>query len=198
MNRNDIPKVVPLLEGWATVEKALAMYDLIEREKPNLVVELGVFGGRSLIPQAIAVQNNGSGIVVGVDPWRLAPVLEGNLAAADADWWSKNVNLDEIHRGFVDTVWTWGLQDSIITVRSPSEQAVKVIPGDIDILHIDANHTELASCRDVENYLPLVRKSGFVWFDDSDWSTTQKAIMLMDGFCKRVMQVGTCILFQKT
>lgn len=38
-----ISKLVPTLEGWATVEKAVAMARLITQEQPKLIVEIGVF-----------------------------------------------------------------------------------------------------------------------------------------------------------
>jgi hypothetical protein len=185
------------LEGWATVEKAMAMATLIEEEKPGVVVELGVFGGRSLIPQAMALRANGAGVIIGVDPWKLEPVLEGEIADADKDWWTKNVDLEEIESGFFWKLWELELADWTVIVRGTSKQAIPVIPAKIDILHVDGNHSTLASTRDVSLYLPKVRPGGFVWFDDTDWPTTKKAVGLLDEACERVKAVGSCVLFRK-
>jgi hypothetical protein len=185
------------MEGWASPEKALAMAELIEEEIPNVVVELGVFGGRSLIPQAMALRTAGSGVIIGVDPWRLAPVLEGDPSEADKDWWTNNVNLHEIHKGFMEALWKYDLSRWAIIMRGTSEEVFFAIPKKIDILHIDGNHTEVASVRDVSLYLPRVAPGGFVWFDDTDWPTTEKAVGLLDEACERVKAVGSCVLFRK-
>ena len=44
------------LEGWCTRHKASVMMDLIFWTKPKVVVEIGVWGGKSLIPMAFAVK----------------------------------------------------------------------------------------------------------------------------------------------
>lgn len=192
-----ITEIVPKLEGWASVEKALAMAELIKEAKPRTLVEIGVFGGRSLIPQALAMRDNGYGRIYGIDPWNLDAVLEGNPCEADRDWWSKNVDLHVIHKGFMEALWRHGLSENTVVIRGTASMCSNLFPV-IDILHIDGNHTELASCRDVELYLPRVpKKRGMIWFDDCDWASTQKAIAILDKTCERVNQVGNCILFRK-
>lgn len=193
---DQIASLIPRLEGWATVEKAVAMADLIVSSKPKVIVEIGVFGGRSLIPQALALRELGSGHIYGIDPWRLAPVLEGNLNEADAKWWSRNVDLHEIHKGFMEALWREALDPWVTILRCTAEQALPLLP-EIDILHIDGNHSELASCRDVEQFLPKVPAGGLIWFDDIDWETTRQAVLLLSTACERVQDVGTCALFRK-
>jgi len=62
-----------------------------------------------------------------------------------------------------------------------SEEYSNIINYEIDILHIDGNHEEESSCKDVELYLPRVKKGGYVWFDDANWHQTQKAINLLQN-----------------
>ncbi|MBI2809024.1 MAG: hypothetical protein HYX68_28910 [Planctomycetes bacterium] len=47
------------LEGWCTPEKAQMLAALIIDALPALCVEIGVHGGKSLIPQAMALRQTG-------------------------------------------------------------------------------------------------------------------------------------------
>jgi hypothetical protein len=50
-----LPENYDTLHGWCTRKKATVMMDYIRKLKPTLSVELGVFGGRSLL--AIALES---------------------------------------------------------------------------------------------------------------------------------------------
>lgn len=182
------------LEGWATIEKATAMTDLILELKPKTVVEIGVFGGRSLIPQGMALRDLGFGHIFGIDPWKTIDAIEGNPGEENIKWWS-DLDLHDIHKGCMKAIWKEELDNWITILRCTSIQALALIPK-IDILHIDGNHTELASCRDVDYFLPNVRRGGYVWFDDIDWPSTKAAIQKLEAQCKRIKEVGNCALFQ--
>ncbi|MBI2810794.1 MAG: class I SAM-dependent methyltransferase [Candidatus Melainabacteria bacterium] len=43
--------------------------DYIFELKPERVVEIGVFGGKSLVPMACALRANQKGRIYGIDPW---------------------------------------------------------------------------------------------------------------------------------
>src|SRR5271170_6961170 len=64
-----IATTLPTLDGWATSEKGCTLAALVLANKPKLVVEIGVFAGRSLLPMALALKANGSGKVIGIDPY---------------------------------------------------------------------------------------------------------------------------------
>ena len=49
------------LEGWCTDNKASILIDLILESKPTIIVEIGVFGGKSLVPMAFALKENNWG-----------------------------------------------------------------------------------------------------------------------------------------
>jgi hypothetical protein len=190
------------MEGWCSPEKALAMAELILEVRPKLVVELGVFGGRSLVPQAIALRETGQGVIIGIDPWENEAALEGVNNPADRDWWS-TVDLDYIHRHCMEHIWLNELEHYIVIVRARSERCLPALGLDeIDICHIDGNHSELASCRDVADWVPRVRSGGYVWFDDSNWESTQKAVEMMLRYAVPLTEIGNenerCRLFRRT
>ena len=90
-------------------------------------------------------------------------------------------------------------QSQCITYKETSASAYEKIPYDIDILHIDGNHSEEASFFDIVTYYPKVKSGGYIWFDDKNWATTKKAIDYLYENCIYIQMVdnGNCILFQK-
>ena len=55
------------------------------RERPKVIVELGIFGGRSLLPQALQLRDNGDGgIIYGIDPWTKAAALDRTADTPDS------------------------------------------------------------------------------------------------------------------
>lgn len=184
------------LEGWTTGDKGVELAKLILKEKPKVVVELGVFGGRSLIAMAMALRAAGGGKAFGIDPWRLQVAIEGETDTANIQWWTNNINLHEIHRGAMEAIWRLGLDQWAIIIRAASQDVLQLFPM-IEVLHIDANHSELASCRDVENFVPRVPSGKWVIFDDSDWGSTRKAVALLNGYCELVKDYGSWRLYQR-
>ena len=160
-----------ITDGWTPVDRGLEMAQLVLEHRPGIVCELGVFGGRSIVPMALALRHAGCGVVYGVDAWRVEPCLEGENDA-NKEWWSK-VDLDAIHLKVMNIVWRLGLEQIAIIIRARSQDVPQLFPQ-IDFLNIDACHSEVASCRDVENYLPRVKSGGLIWMDDADWPSTQK------------------------
>lgn len=172
--KTKIETLIPKMEGWAMVPKALAMAELILEAKPLIVVELGVFGGRSLLPQALALREAGQGIIYGVDPMQIAPATEGEIGEANLQWWMKDCPLHTIHEGAMQAMWREGLEPWFIYIRATAEHAAHMFKS-IDMLHFDQNHSETASMRDIQIYYPLVKPGGHIWFDDVNWETTKKA-----------------------
>lgn len=195
--RQQIINAITPLQGWCGAEKAIAMAELILEKEPMNVVEIGVFGGRSLIAQALALKQNKKGVIYGIDSWRTVDTIEGNISDADKQWWTKNVDLHGIHAGCMNAVWTADIDKHCIIIRASSQHVPRLFPGGIDILHIDGCHSEQASVRDVQHYLPQMNFGGYVWFDDASWPTTQKAIGLIREKYEPMRKVDDCVLFQK-
>jgi hypothetical protein len=191
-----IASIVPQMQGWCSVEKALAMAELITVTKPAVVVEVGVFGGRSLIPMAMALKENGFGVAYGIDPWKKEYALEGKNDPANDDWWAAQ-DLDKVHQHAAQAIWLRDLDENCVLIRAPSQACRFLFNDGIDIFHLDGSHSELSSCRDVNLYLPKVKVGGYVWMDDCDWPTTQAAVKLLESQCKHVSSVGSCRLYLK-
>lgn len=170
------------LEGWCTKNKASILIDLVFILRPNKIVEIGVWGGKSLIPMAQSLKQLGKGKIYGIDPWDSLASVEG-MEGANYEWWGK-VDHRLILMGLIEKIFQFQLNEQIELIKETSENAP--IIEDIDILHIDGNHSEKSSMLDVNKWIPLVRKGGIIILDDMDWITNEKAVKFLDEHCIRV------------
>lgn len=186
------------LPGWCTVEKAKVLFDLAHLCKSKVSLELGVFGGRSLIAIALAHQQMKSGFVIGVDAWSKQASVEGTNDKANDEWWS-NVNYLDIYKSCLQAIDDSALNDYCGTVRMKSQDVgILMRENYIDLLHQDSNHSEEVTCVEVELFASKVKENGYWISDDTDWSTTQKSqgLLLEKGF-RLVADHTTYKVFQK-
>lgn len=188
---------LPKMEGWCPPDKATSIAVDILNHQPEVCVEIGVFAGRSLLAAALALKENGRGVIYGIDPWTPDASSEGFVEGdANRVWWGK-LDHNVIMQQFLDYIALLGVQDSIRVVRKTNREALPEITlvSPIDWLHIDGNHSVELARYDVENYVPLVRSGGRIWFDDVDWGSTASALSLMDNYAQWDVQVGNCARF---
>lgn len=171
------------LEGWCSPQKAATLIDLVFKTQAKTIVEIGVFGGKSLIPMAFALKAQGEGIVIGIDPWSAAESTVGEMDEANREWWAK-IDHEAIYQGLKGSVKEFKLQKHVRLIKASSAEA-EAIPS-IDILHIDGNHSEVTSVFDVLKWVPMVRSGGLIIFDDLDWATTKKASSLLDEYADKL------------
>ena len=171
-----IAATVPKMEGWAWIEKANHLATMIIENKPKLVVEIGVFGGRSLIPMGLALRAVGEGGVAwGIDPWMKEAALEGQTDPVNDEWWGK-LNLEHlprIHR----PCYFGAINPGNTVVREKGDRAVKFFDDySISLLHSDSNHSELISLQEVDLWHRKIAYNGLWVFDDVHWPTQKKAV----------------------
>lgn len=191
-----VSEQVKITDGWTEESRCIEMAQLILDHRPRIVVEIGVFGGRTLISQGLAMKEANCGRVYGLDPWRTQDAVEDENKD-NAEWWSK-VDMEEFHRKTMGHIWRLGLDEWVSVIRSPAQFVASLFhDGDIGIIYIDGNHSEKASCRDVNLWLPKVVSGGHVWFDDAGWPSTQAALRLLDDACEKVKDGGHYRLYRK-
>lgn len=178
------------LDGWCSHEKAGILIDLIMKVRPKTIVEIGVWGGKSLVPMACALKANDCGKIFGIDPWNPVNSLQWVNNESNENYWSR-VDHEGIMNTLISKIDQFGLEDHIELIRSTSGDA-PIIP-DIDILHIDGNHTEPSTFLDVTKWVPLVKRGGWIIFDDMTWCengifTAAKAVAWLDDHCVRFAQ----------
>lgn len=182
----NLTQIVNSLEGWCTPEKAQVLFNLVLKSDSQVSLELGVFGGRSLIPIGLAHQQKGSGFVLGIDAWNKQASVEGDGASAPGTttqendaWWSK-VDYQAIHTGCQKAIEKYNLAEFCGTVKMRTlSVGLLIMDNSIDLLHQDSNHSEEISCAEVELYFPKMRDGSYWISDDSDWASTQKSMELL-------------------
>jgi cephalosporin hydroxylase len=171
-----LPSNFDSIRGWCTKEKALTLMNLVYQSSPKLSLELGVFGGRSLVVIAIAAKKvNPLSKVIGVDAWTSQASLEGTNDKANDDWWSK-IDYDDMY-AYTKKIMIENEVDSVVDLwKCKSNECVNRFEDtSIDLLHQDSNHSEEISCEEVELFWNKVKVGGHWIFDDANWPTTQEA-----------------------
>jgi len=191
-----IQTYIPPLGQWLDLSRAHYMVELILENKPEVCVEIGSFRGQSLITQAFAIRENNFGKIYAIDPWKVEFAVEGSNAPENDEWWAKAIDLNAIHTECMSHVWEHHLDPWVVVIRSASQHVHQLFPQ-IDHLYIDGCHSEVASCRDVDLYVPQVRAEGIVMMDDADWPTTQEALRSISEYCELTKDFGNLKVYRK-
>ncbi len=144
--------------AWSGLENRFQ--DLLEPVGPILLaVELGVDYGFSAFCLAAALP---SATIIGIDPYDRLPTEDKKRSIALGS------------RGIIGThaAETWvekhrSAFPNFVPLKLTSAEALKMVSGPIDVLHIDAFHTYDDVRRDFEQWEPLLRPGGCVLFHDT-------------------------------
>lgn len=175
---------LPSLEGWCSSFKAGALFDIMLLFQPDVVVEIGVYGGKSLVPMAMGLQENNKGIIYGIDPWSAGDSVQG-MDGVNKDWWGK-LDHERILACLASSIVRLNLRNIITLVRNTSADAADI--HNIDVLHIDGNHSEQSALFDVNKWVPLVKTGGLIIFDDTTWGTTGAAVTWLNANCIKLFE----------
>jgi predicted O-methyltransferase YrrM len=186
------------VEGWCSRQKASILFDIITATGAKTVVEIGVWGGKSLLPMAYALMRmRQNGQIYGIDPWDSRASIEGITHEQNLAFWA-NADHTSVLRHLEQVIDHWGLNDTVTLIQATS-QAAPEIPN-IDILHIDGNHSDATSYIDVTKWVPLVKKGGWIIFDDMNWfengvTTPRRAIDYLNQHCHKIAEINEFCLW---
>jgi hypothetical protein len=155
-------KVIEYLAGsWCSAEKAELLMDVVLVTRPKVCVEVGAFTGSSVLPVAAALKYVGQGQILAIDAWSNKEAIK-HLDEEDPNraWWAQ-VDMNAVYNTFQQTIKTWSLSSYCVSIRAPSNKAVKQM-GDIDFLHLDGDYSEKGSLEDTSLYLPKVKSGGYI------------------------------------
>jgi hypothetical protein len=189
-------KELPSIPGWCSKNKAEAMMDLIFAVQPEVCVELGVFAGASIFPTAYALKYLNKGRVYAIDDWTIEESVKFyENDTAHRKWW-ETIDLNLIHKSFLQLLKDYKLEKYCVTIKKSFEEAVDDIEQ-IDILHIDATHTNEGDFIHAMTYLPKVKQGGYIWFDG--WLTSPDAFDYLETECEieMIIENENCILLRK-
>lgn len=182
-------KIFRATPGWCPLDKAKYLYELIEEHEPEVILEIGVFMGKSFLPMAMAAKQYG-GKAIGIEPFSLAPTQEGVNPKDNDKWWAQ-VDYKDMERRIDGGIIRYKLENTVTIIKKTSKEALAEMPAEIGLIHQDSNHSEAVSYWETQNYAPLLAEGGFYVLDDIDWAvdgklTNEKSITLLDKLFKRV------------
>lgn len=164
------------LEGWCTLDKAKVLFSLVEQFRPELCLEIGTFGGKSLRAIAYGLKCTGRGIVFGIDPWAVDPCIEGTNAEANNQWWA-SVPWDKIINEYFSINQRYGLLEFTSHFRKHDRDCLRYFEDEsIDLVHFDSNHSPEVACRTVQDWWPKLKPGCVIIMDDIDWQGQAKAV----------------------
>lgn len=185
-----------ILPGWCSEAKAFTLASIVVALRPDISLECGVYGGRSLFPIAFAHKAIDHGFVIGIDPWSREVAMREQTTDEDRDWWSK-LDLEQLHTGVQSFIAKHSLA-SFVRIERKETRAVNA-PNSIGLLHIDAGHGECA-VHDAVKFGPRVHIGGFCVTDDTNWTgggvTRAEAKLVEMGF-RRISSLESGALWQK-
>jgi predicted O-methyltransferase YrrM len=163
-------------QGWGSTHRYLT--DAIERLRPSVVVEVGVWKGASVISLASKMKEMSlDGVVIAVDTW---------LGAWDHwtnDEWFAHLNFSHgfpaLYHTFAANIVGEGLQDHVLPLPLDSVNAAHVLRHhqvQADVVHIDGGHDYHAVTADLREWWPMIRPRGVLIGDDyPHWPEVKKA-----------------------
>lgn len=189
------------LQGWCIRAKSTAIAKAVMKDKPQVCVEIGVYGGRSLYPVAAALRENGSGQIYGVETWSPDVATEHVTNEVNDQWW-RELDFHLIKSGFFRFLTEHDLFSQVRVVEAPSANAASLF-STIDYLHIDGAHSMYNAAEDVVLYGKKVKPGGTIVFDDVGWSSTAPAITVLKTFSDVTEEIKddkgqvTCAIFRR-
>lgn len=154
------------LDGWCEPNKQLTLAHYVLAIQARMIVEIGVWGGKSLIPLAMAAQHTAPARVLAIDPWKAHESVKGQ-DGEDLKWWNNQAQHDLVFDRFMLSLRTLELTGIVTVLRQSSNETLP--PPTIDLLHVDGNHGPQA-LQDVQRFAPSIRTGGICVLDDLNWS----------------------------
>jgi predicted O-methyltransferase YrrM len=166
--------------GACSVSKANLIAWLIRRYGLQTTLDIGVYRGRSLFPQALAHQQYTGGIVYGVDPWSSVEAKENdNLILKDAiHAFADQLDFERIYQDVTLQIERLDLEAYCIILRQTSARAIEYFDQNgiyFDLIHVDGNHDTEKAMQDISLYLPRLNREGFLIMDDVSWESVYAA-----------------------
>jgi len=162
--------------GGSSLGKVYLMSYLAKTKHLTRFVEIGVYRGKSFIPTAKTIFENG-GYSYGIDPYKSIEAMEDDIKDEKL---KKRINelirkhdFNNTYKSVLRKIRKTSIAKRTKLIKKKSSEACKYI-SEIDLLHIDGNHDKKHVSQDAKNFIKLVRDNGFIVFDDIDWPSVSE------------------------
>ena len=144
------------VEGWLSDDQARRLFE--RAREARRIVEIGSFHGRSAIVMALAAPADA--VITAIDPHagsdRGPQEIEADAAAGDSDFRTFHENLERA-----------GVSERVRHVRSFSQEALREVEGELDLLYVDGAHRFAPARDDLRSWGARVRPGGHMLIHDS-------------------------------
>jgi predicted O-methyltransferase YrrM len=166
--------------GGCPPMKAYALAWLIRAERIKTSVDIGVYRGRSLMPQAVAHRDFTGGVAYGIDPYSKDEAVQhdNRLLKVRLDEFVRDTDFDRLYLDVLSLRETLDVEPHCRLIRKTSAAAAADFAARrirFGLVHIDGNHDTARVLEDVRLYLPLVEPGGLVVLDDVSWRSVKPA-----------------------
>lgn len=170
--------------GWASSERIAQYKNFISHIKNGKIVEIGVYGGDSLLSVLDLCYENKNKII-GIDPWEKNSLANGQpltenttpkLSEFHYNMKKNRINLENI-LSEVDT-------DNRVELMFDFSSNISALFEDnsVDMVYIDGAHDYASVLKDLECWHSKVKEGGILWGDDYNWPSVRKAVF---DFCNK-------------
>ena len=167
------------LRGWVTPDRLRQYTGFIEGIKGGIIVEVGVYGGASLLPLVDLCTKNENKLY-GIDPWEkntnsngkmLNETTEVKLSEFSYHMKKNRLNVERVIRELK-------YEKTVTIIHDFSVNAVKQFKdGSVDVVYIDGNHDYKSVMIDLQAWSPKVKiNGGTLWGDDFQIKEVQQAL----------------------
>lgn len=162
--------------GGCSISKAYKIGWLIKHFNLKTTLDIGVYRGRSFLPQIIAHKYFTGGIAYGVDPWDKQEAMENDNEKLydQMQKFVKETDFNKLLLNLKNIINKHEFQDFSKIIRLRSDEAIGYFLKNktkFDLIHIDGNHDYDKVKKDVQLYLPLLKENGFLLMDDISWDS---------------------------
>lgn len=193
--------VMPALEGWCSTEKALKLVEVIITHKIDQVIEIGIYGGKSLVPMALAVKEvNPNGRCIGIDAWDTKVAVQEKTSEGNDEWWSR-LDIIRIKNDFLKYLCESSLAGIIRIIELPATESLAIFRrwryrNQFGLIHIDGNHSARQSLRDLKMAYSVLPANGIIVLDDINWHTLAKTHKWLIKRSKTIFEAGDYGIYQ--
>lgn len=170
--------------GGCSVSKGAVLAALCLMGKGGDSIDIGVYRGRSLVPQALAHRERGRGRVIGVDPYASGEAVEVDNASLrlQLEQFVRDTDFDAVYLAAAEFIRDARLEGHAELRRQSSGTALPQMIGEgvrASLVHIDGNHDTAMVVEDAQNALAITRPEGFVVLDHISWPSVRPAVDLI-------------------
>ncbi len=169
------------LLGWHSPQESHLYNEMVRALNSGTIVEVGVFGGASLLGVIESCQQTDSHIY-GVDPWDKIIIANGMPMPKDQQTTYRE-RIKKIRLNLENIIQCEKYDTHATLIHDFSvNAALQFGTESVDVVFIDGDHSYDAVLEDMSAWFPTIKQGGTMWGDDyGGWESVRMAVK---DYCK--------------